>query len=69
LPTHIDSISASVADKYRVLRDSGQPSASTLEDMVAWVSGGDIGSKMLANVWAVLAYFFERCHIFEAPSR
>jgi hypothetical protein len=68
MPTQIDAIATAVADKYRALRDAGQPPAQTLDDMVTWVSGGDIGSKMLANVWAVIAYFFERCHIFEVPA-
>lgn len=68
MPTQADAIAAAVADKYRALRATGQAQPQTLDDIVAWVSGGDITTGVLANVWAVVAYFFERCHIFEVPA-
>lgn len=67
LPSHADEIAEAVAVKYRQLRDDGHPPSVTLDFLIAWVTGGSLDSTVLAHGFAVIAYFFERCHIFEIP--
>ena len=68
LPSHADSIAEAVATRYRSLRDEGRPAAETFDLLLAWICGGAFDSTTTANALAVLAYFFERCHIFEVAT-
>ena len=67
IPSHADQIAAAVKDRYRAIRDAGRSPAETFDELLAWICGGSVDSNVLANGLAVLAYFFERCHIFEIP--
>ncbi len=67
LPSHADSIAEAVSSHYRNLRDSGRSAAEIFDLMLAWICGGSSDSTTRANALAVLAYFFDRCHIFEVP--
>jgi hypothetical protein len=67
LPTHADEIAMAVTTRYQELRDSGKPASRVFDELLAWVSGGSGESTEIVNALAVLAYFFERCHIFESP--
>lgn len=68
IPAHADAVAESVSERYVQLRSDGLESAEIFDRMVAWVSGGSIDSNSLAHALAILAYFFERCHIFEVPA-
>jgi hypothetical protein len=65
LPTHADGIAQAVSDRYQSLRDEGRPAAETFDVLLAWITGGGGNSASVANALAIVAYFFERCHIFE----
>ncbi len=67
LPSHVDAISEAVSFRYRSLRDEGKAPSLVFDLLLAWVSGGVVDSRTVANALAILAYFFERCHIFEIP--
>lgn len=67
LPSHVDAIAEAVSSRYRSFRDEGTPPSLIFDLLLAWVTGGAIDSKTVANGLAILAYFFERCHIFEIP--
>jgi hypothetical protein len=67
MPSHVDEVAEAVSSRYRALRDQGTAPSLTFDQLLAWVSGGAIDSKTLANSLAILSYFFERCHIFERP--
>ncbi len=67
LPTHADEIATAVSARYRDLRDAGKSASQVFDELLSWVSGGSGESAVLANALAVLAYFFDRCHIFESP--
>ena len=67
LPTEADSIAQAVSDRYQRFRDEGASPATVFDLMLAWICGGSARSTVVANALAVLAYFFERCHIFEIP--
>ena len=66
IPTRADSIARAVSDRYRRFRDEEQSAAVVFDLMLAWIWGG-ADTTVLASALAVLAYFFERCHIFEIP--
>lgn len=68
LPSHADEIAQAVSERYNQLRWQGLSPAVTFDLLLAWVSGGAGDSATLANALAIVAYFFERCHIFEVPS-
>lgn len=68
LPTHADEIAEAVTAKYKTLRAEQRPANEIFDLMLAWISGGGGDSTTVANSLAVLAYFFERCHIFEVPT-
>ena len=65
LPTHADEIAEAVSARYRELRGAGLASSDIFDILLAWISGGGGDSTTAANALAILAYFFERCHIFE----
>lgn len=67
LPSHADSIAEAVSDRYRRFRDEGRSAAEVFDLMLAWTCGGSIDTTVTASALAVLAYFFDRCHIFEIP--
>jgi hypothetical protein len=68
LPSHADGIAEAVSSRYASYRDEGRPSAETFDLLWSWICGaGILDSTVRANALAVLAYFFERCHIFEVP--
>ena len=67
IPTRADSIAKAVSDRYCRFRDEGRSAAAVFDLMLAWVCGGSADTTVLASALAVLAYFFERCHIFEIP--
>lgn len=67
LPSHVDEIAEAVSARYRELRNQGHTPAVTFDLLLAWVCGGGGDSVTVANSLAVVAYFFERCHIFEVP--
>ena len=56
-----------MATHYKKLRTGGYAPAVTFDLLLAWVSGGAADSPTVANSLAIIAYFFERCHIFEIP--
>ena len=68
LPSEADSIAEAVADRYRRFRDDGRSASTTFDLMLAWICGGGASSTTRASALAILAYFFERCHIFESPN-
>lgn len=67
LPTRADSIARAVSDRYCRFRDEERSAAVVFDLMLAWICGGGADTTVLASALAVLAYFFERCHIFEVP--
>jgi hypothetical protein len=66
-PTFGEEIAASFRAKYETLRDDLTPN-QVFEELQAWVGGDTRGTPQheLA-VLTVLAYYFERCDIFEEP--
>lgn len=66
-PSEADAIAEAVANHYHQLRGEGKSPAATFDLMVAWISGGNANSTIHASALAILAYFFERCYIFETP--
>lgn len=67
LPSHADEIAEAVSAHYKKLRAEGHAPAVTFDLLLAWVTGGVSDSSAVANSLAIVAYFFERCHIFEVP--
>lgn len=67
LPSHADEIAQAVASQYMFFRNQGLSPAVTFDLLLGWVSGGAIDAVAVANGLAIVAYFFERCHIFEVP--
>jgi hypothetical protein len=65
LPTHADAIAEAVTTQYRALRDDGKSASEIFDLLLAWICGGEGDSTTRANALAILAYFFDRCHIFE----
>lgn len=65
LPTHADEIAEAVSARYKQLRGEGLASSDIFDVLLAWISGGGGDSTTAVNALAILAYFFERCHIFE----
>lgn len=65
LPSDADSIAEAVSDCYRRFRGEGRSAAETFDFMLDWICGGSTGTSVVASALAVMAYFFERCHIFE----
>jgi len=68
LPSHADAIAEAVAVRYRSFRDEGRSAAEIFDLLLAWICGGSVDSNARVNALAVLAYFFDRCHIFETPA-
>lgn len=66
-PTFGERIAASFRSKYETFRDDLTPN-QVFEELQVWVGGSDRGTPQheLA-VLTVLAYYFERCDIFEEP--
>jgi hypothetical protein len=56
---------AAVSNRYQSLRDEGRPASETFDRLLAWITGGGGDSASVANALAIVAYFFDRCHIFE----
>jgi hypothetical protein len=67
LPSHVDEIAEAVSAEYKKLRADGHSPPVIFDRLLAWVTGGGGDSAILANALAIVAYFFERCHIFEVP--
>lgn len=67
LPSHADSIAEAVSFRYRQFRDEGRAPSDIFDLLLTWICGGSADSTVRANALAVLAYFFDRCHIFEVP--
>lgn len=65
MPNHADGIAQAVRSRYDDFRAEGLSPAITFDAMVSWLGGVSGDSESLANAFAVIAYFFERCHIFE----
>lgn len=62
-----ESIANSFRDKYVVLRGKYTPNQIFVE-LQSWAGGGEIGTpEHQLAVLTVIAYFFERCDIFEEP--
>ena len=68
LPSHTDAIAQAVSNRYQAFRTAGRPPADVFDLMLSWVTGGLSDTTTMANALAILAYFFERCHIFEVPA-
>ena len=67
LPSHADAIAEAVSAQYRQFREEGRLATEIFDFMLSWISGGTAESTVLVHALAILAYFFERCHIFEIP--
>lgn len=65
LPSHADAIAEAVSTRYRTLRDSDQEASVIFDQLVGWICAGSSDSTTRANAFAIVAYFFDRCHIFE----
>ena len=57
---------AARARAEREIAGYGGDSLGALIDL--WISGGAGDTTTLANALAIVAYFFDRCHIFESPA-
>lgn len=67
LPSHADAIATAVSDRYQRFCDRGMSPSSIFDHMVAWMCAGTADSTTRASALAILAYFFDRCQIFEIP--
>lgn len=66
-----DKAAKAFNDKYKELKAQRLSAAKVYDELRSFAGGGGVGllsSRQDAAVLAVLAYFFERCDIFEAPS-
>ncbi len=69
LPSHKDAIAEAVRLRYVQLRDNEQFSSQRIfDELLAWVCGGVSETSVMSNALAILAFFFERCDIFENPA-
>lgn len=68
-PTYGQTLASAFADRYRVLRDEGNGPDDIFHGLTVFV-GGDYqrSAAHQAAIYCVLAYFFDRCDIFETPS-
>ncbi len=64
-----DEVAAGFTAYYRQVRDQhGDDPEAIMWDLQSYVNGNRAQpSRSLMATWVVLAYFFERCHIFETP--
>ena len=66
-PYSSESLAKSFQNRYQELKDSGDSADTIFRRMQEYVGFFDgSASKQVASM-AVLAYFFERCDIFENP--
>ncbi len=67
-PTYGQTLASAFSAQYRTLRDAQYDSDDIFHGLTRFV-GGDYqqSSAHQAAIYCVLAYFFERCDIFEAP--
>jgi hypothetical protein len=67
-PTLADRIADGFKRKYQELRGQGLPPSGIFFGLQEYTGGINRNSpEREAAVWAVLAYFFEKCDIFERP--
>jgi hypothetical protein len=67
-PTLQDQIAESFRTKYSKLRETGAPPDDIFAGLQRFTGGGVVPSPSRQNaVLATLAYFFEKCDIFERP--
>lgn len=68
-PTYGQTLASAFADRYRVLRDAGHQPDDIFHGLTRFV-GGDYQKSPghQVAIYCVLAYFFDRCDIFETPS-
>jgi len=66
-PTYGERMAKAFQDRYTELRDSVPPihPNEIYDELQTWTGGDNTGHARQAAVLAVLAYFFERCNIFE----
>lgn len=69
-PTYRDELGASFTQKYRTLRDDGHDANTIISALFEWIAGPSIGlsTSVHTATWAILAFFFEECDIFESGS-
>jgi hypothetical protein len=66
-PNFGERIAEAFRQKYLSLRDKATPN-QVFNDIQAWAGGAERGSaEHELAVLTVLAYYFERCDIFEEP--
>ncbi len=64
----LDEIAEGFSVFYRSVCDLWDEPEDILNDLHVYVLGnGRHRPNVQRNAWVILAYFFERCHIFEAP--
>ncbi|MFC3494425.1 ABC-three component system protein [Glycomyces rhizosphaerae] len=53
--------------RYSELFEAGSDADEIIEDLLLCVGGGSLAGRKLMAAYTVLAYFLQRCHIFENP--
>ena len=69
-PTYGERMAKAFQKRYAELREVNPPlhPNQIFEELRLWTGGANVAHAHLASVLAVLAYFFERCDIFEPAS-
>ena len=67
-PTYGQRLASAFAAQYRTLREVGHEPDDIFHHLTCFVGGGYQQSpRHQGAIYCILAYFFERCDIFEAP--
>lgn len=69
-PTYGERMAKTFQTRYVELREANPPlhPNQIFEELRLWTGGANVSHAHLASVLAVLAYFFEKCDIFEPAS-